>query len=181
MLITSHPGHSTVYCAGIELATFGLNLVGGGGGEGGRKNGFYAFWGGSILGKTFVFVFQFIIFILFWLENYFFSPGSIVPFIRISSLSRSFYSPPTPPPPTHTHTITTTTTTSQTRSLLDHCAANLSRNIAVYFSTECKDYADECSQYASQGYCSDYAPTTGIGTISMMCKRSCGQCSEKGE
>ena len=38
MLITSHPGHNTVDCAGIELATFGLDLVGGRGrGGGGEK------------------------------------------------------------------------------------------------------------------------------------------------
>ena len=45
MLITSHPGHSTVYCAGIELATFGLNLVGGGGG-GREKEWFLCILGG---------------------------------------------------------------------------------------------------------------------------------------
>ncbi|EDO32444.1 predicted protein [Nematostella vectensis] len=41
---------------------------------------------------------------------------------------------------------------------------------------DCKDYSDECGQYASQGFCSEYAPNTGIGTISMMCRRSCGSC-----
>ena len=42
MLITSHPGHNTVDCAGIELATFGLDLVGGRGrgGGGGKKEWF---------------------------------------------------------------------------------------------------------------------------------------------
>ncbi|XP_022785540.1 cell wall protein IFF6-like [Stylophora pistillata] len=42
---------------------------------------------------------------------------------------------------------------------------------------DCKDYSDDCNDYASRGFCSEYAPTASIGTINMMCKRACGTCS----
>lgn len=47
----------------------------------------------------------------------------------------------------------------------------------ISIMTDCKDYSDDCNDYASRGFCSEYAPTASIGTINMMCKRACGTCS----
>lgn len=54
---------------------------------------------------------------------------------------------------------------------------NYDDNKMTVEDNDCKDYSDECNEYASRGYCSEYAPTASIGTINMMCKRACGTCS----
>ncbi len=41
---------------------------------------------------------------------------------------------------------------------------------------ECKDLAEECVSYATEGGCDDFAPLSPIGDIKTMCKRSCGFC-----
>lgn len=40
----------------------------------------------------------------------------------------------------------------------------------------CKDLSDECSSYATEGSCDEWAPLAPFGEVKTMCKKSCGLC-----